>query len=1509
MNLLFEQQTSLTFRSQPYSEIILKNINFLLFFLLLTGFLIGAPIPYSGKVAINGANFQGDAQFTFALRDANGTEHWRNGANANDSIELTVDRGLYVCLLGGNTMNDFPAKLFLNHSELYLQVRFYRVDTQKWLHLLPDQRITSAPHALAAEVANLAKLADAVRPGAITKSMLGDEVLADLNRTVTKSMLGQDVLADLNQTIGTDSITLDKLSPQVRADLNGTIARSRFPSDVLADLNRTVTKSMLGQDVLADLNQTIGTDSITLDKLSPQVRADLNRTVTATDIAANTITTAQLNESILRYLKPEITQSPQAPARVYTGQTVTLASQSEGKYLTYQWKKNGIDLSGETNATLIITEANATLHDGNYTLEVSNDFGSVSAQSVTLDVNATAILHHVQSASNLEMLWVSSGTFTMGSPTSEAGRGTNEDEHTATLTNGFYLGKYEVTQVQYEAVMTGNSNQLSATPSQWPGNANRPVEKVSWNDVQVFLTRLNAAEQAAGRLPTGWSYVLPTESEWEYACRAGATTVYSWGNSIAASNANYSSSAINQTRDVGQYAANPWGFFDMHGNVFEWTADRYAISYPTGSATDPIGPTTGSSRVQRGGSWFSTASDARSAIRSGSEPAYRNKILGFRVGFRYAGGVSQLSLLGDANATHVGGMAWVDPGFTATDAEDGNLTSQVTVTGAVNANATGTYVLHYTVMDSKGNIAATTRTVNVTGTHTVEGASNLQMLWVEPGAFTMGSPTSEAGRGTNEDEHTATLTNGFYLGKYEVTQTQYEAVMTGNSNSLSATPSQWPGNANRPVEKVSWNDVQVFLTRLNAAEQAAGRLPTGWSYVLPTESEWEYACRAGATTVYSWGNSIAASNANYSSSAINQTRDVGQYAANPWGFFDMHGNVFEWTADRYAISYPTGSATDPIGPTTGSSRVQRGGSWFSTASDARSAIRSGSEPAYRNKILGFRVGFRYAGGVSQLSLLGDANATHVGGMAWVDPGFTATDAEDGNLTSQVTVTGAVNANATGTYVLHYTVMDSKGNIAATTRTVNVSMAATRVVAGASNLQMLWVEPGTFTMGSPTSEAGRVTSETEHNVTLTNGFYLGKYEVTQAQYEAVMTGNSNSLSATPSQWPGNANRPVEKVSWSDIQVFLTRLNAAEQAAGRLSAGWQYVLPTESEWEYACRAGITTAYSWGNDVNSTHANWDYGNDANQTVNVGQYAANPWGFYDMHGNVWEWLNDWKANYPGGAQTDPEGPASGSHRVKRGGSWNYPGSYLRSAKRNLSTPGTRVNSLGFRVGFKAVQPDVGNPELDLFGGASITREASQPWIDPDFEAHDVRDGILTASVTVSGTVDMNSTGTYVLTYSVSDAAGNGANATRTVTVADTTAPVVTLLGDANFTHTKDVAWVDPGATVTDTLDGNLTNQVTISGTVDVNSTGAYVLTYSVSDGAGNEANATRTVNVGMAATYVVEGASNLQMLWVEPGTFTMGSPERSGRGTRRRDASTRAHTTVSTSASTRLRRPSTRR
>jgi formylglycine-generating enzyme required for sulfatase activity len=228
---------------------------------------------------------------------------------------------------------------------------------------------------------------------------------------------------------------------------------------------------------------------------------------------------------------------------------------------------------------------------------------------------------------------------------------------------------------------------------------------------------------------------------------------------------------------------------------------------------------------------------------------------------------------------------------------------------------------------------------------------------------------------------------------------------------------------------------------------------------------------------------------------------------------------------------------------------------------------------------------------------------------------------------------------------------------------------------ALNLEMIWVQPGTFTMGSPTTEADRGKDETQHKVTLTNGFYLGKYEVTQSQYEAVMNHN-------PSKFKSE-NRPVEMVSWNDAIEFCDKLTEIERMAGRLPEGMVYALPTEAQWEYACRAGTTTAYSWGDSITTDNANYR-SSGYSQTRDVGLYDANPWGFFDMHGNVWEWTADWYAAYSSGAQTDPEGAATGSIRVLRGGSWSLTGTYLRSAGRLYDNPGNRGSPIGFRVGFQ---------------------------------------------------------------------------------------------------------------------------------------------------------------------------------------------------------------------------------
>jgi formylglycine-generating enzyme required for sulfatase activity len=244
--------------------------------------------------------------------------------------------------------------------------------------------------------------------------------------------------------------------------------------------------------------------------------------------------------------------------------------------------------------------------------------------------------------------------------------------------------------------------------------------------------------------------------------------------------------------------------------------------------------------------------------------------------------------------------------------------------------------------------------------------------------------------------------------------------------------------------------------------------------------------------------------------------------------------------------------------------------------------------------------------------------------------------------------------------------------------------------------MVRISGGTFMMGSPKSEAGRAGDETQHRVTV-SGFYMGKYEVTQAEWKRVMGTN-------PSSFKGD-NLPVECVSWFDAVAYCNKrsemegLTPAYQINGT-DVTWNkdangYRLPTEAEWEYACRAGTTTPFSTGGNITTNQANYDgnypYNGNAKgiyqqKTTSVGSFAPNAWGLYDMHGNVWEWCWDWYGSYQSDAQTNPTGAtsgsfASGSLRVSRGGSWDSNARSVRSAGRYHDIPDFRLNYLGFRL------------------------------------------------------------------------------------------------------------------------------------------------------------------------------------------------------------------------------------
>jgi formylglycine-generating enzyme required for sulfatase activity len=244
------------------------------------------------------------------------------------------------------------------------------------------------------------------------------------------------------------------------------------------------------------------------------------------------------------------------------------------------------------------------------------------------------------------------------------------------------------------------------------------------------------------------------------------------------------------------------------------------------------------------------------------------------------------------------------------------------------------------------------------------------------------------------------------------------------------------------------------------------------------------------------------------------------------------------------------------------------------------------------------------------------------------------------------------------------------------------------------------------MGSPSSEADRNDNETQHQVTVSS-FYMGKYEVTQKEWREVMGNN-------PSYFKGDS-LPVENVSWYDAVEYCNKLSQKEgltpaytivkdrsdpnnrstddtvrwQVTWNRNAGG-YRLPTEAEWEYACRAGTTTPFNTGNNIGVDIANYNgiypYNNGSKgvnrgKTVAAGSFPPNPWGLYDMHGNVWEWCWDWAGYYSSGAQTDPAGPSTGAGRVRRGGAFGFSAVDLRSACRGYPDPSYRQQTVGFRL------------------------------------------------------------------------------------------------------------------------------------------------------------------------------------------------------------------------------------
>jgi formylglycine-generating enzyme required for sulfatase activity len=519
-----------------------------------------------------------------------------------------------------------------------------------------------------------------------------------------------------------------------------------------------------------------------------------------------------------------------------------------------------------------------------------------------------------------------------------------------------------------------------------------------------------------------------------------------------------------------------------------------------------------------------------------------------------------------------------------------------------------------------------------------DGSPAPKMVWLPGGTFTMGEDESP-----DDDEkpaHEVTV-DDFSIGQYPVTFEEYDRF-------CEATRREKPddrgwGRGTRPAIYVSWEDAAAYCEWL--CEQ------TGAHYRLLTEAEWEYACRAGSTTRYSFGDdeSPLSDYAWYSKNAESETHPVGEKRPNDWHLYDMHGNVWEWVQDWYG-RYSKEPQTNPSGPEQGSGRVIRGGSWVHDAVYCRSAFRIITVPGLRIFYLGFR-------------LARDG--------AWLSDTFTLA----AQKAAGTPVQAEIEAKQDKSYKPYRGFRD-------------------RLKDDKEAPEMVYLPGGSFKMGDIQGK-GEKWEKRVHKVALEafaigrNPLTVGEFrrfvEVTDYQteaeqgdgayvYDGKKWGRKSDASWRNPYFMQDEDHPVVCISWNDAAAYCEWL--CEQT------GEPYSLPTEAEWEYACRAESETAYCFGDDEKRLEDYAWYANNAeDKTHPVGQKKANAWGLHDMHGNVWEWVQDWFGDYSKESQHNPSGPEQGSDRVFRGGSWRRGAENCRSAVRSNWRPGYRGSYLGFRL------------------------------------------------------------------------------------------------------------------------------------------------------------------------------------------------------------------------------------
>ena len=550
------------------------------------------------------------------------------------------------------------------------------------------------------------------------------------------------------------------------------------------------------------------------------------------------------------------------------------------------------------------------------------------------------------------MVTVEGGTFTMGASDEDTlARGYEKPAHQVTLST-YSIGQTEVTQSLWRAVMNCNPSYYSIS---YNGSVERPVERVSWDQCQKFILKLNEM--------TGKHFRLPTEAEWEFAARGGNLSQgyqYSGSNTID-DVAWYIDNATSQmTYPVATKAPNELGLYDMSGNVAEWCqdlteeeihymgVDHYSNGrYSSEAHTDPVGPATGNNRVLRGGHYWREAEHCRVTTLEAFNPDTRDRSLGLRLvldqenstKFRLSETVIAV-VAGESKTVDIlnsTGTCTLTP--SSSHASCSLNGDSFTVTGEKAGITT------INVTNGDGETAAVLNVIVTPVTHFIVEGVEFEMVPVEGGTFMRNAIVSNEYREYDWEAPSFSWLSvpDYFIGKTEVTQELWQAVMGGN-------PSNFKGDLQCPVEQVTWEECQQFILNLNEL--------TGLRFRLPTEAEWEFAARSGNLSQgYQYSGSATVDEvAWYSGNSSNMTHPVGTKAPNELGIHDMTGNVWQWCLDWVdQEEHPYYEGYQLYGATNGTSRVRRGGCWSSSAENSHLLTVSGSAPSDSNSRLGLRL--------------------------------------------------------------------------------------------------------------------------------------------------------------------------------------------------------------------------------------------------------------------------------------------------------------------------------------------------------------------------------------------------------------------------------------------------------------------------------------------------------------------------------------------------------------------------